>query len=128
MMRNPKALTAVLALVFLIGFSSPAKPAFEINAGLNDAWVTPGIPGQGFFIMVFPDLGLMFLAWFTYDTQRPDDSIVALLGEPGHRWLTALGAFDGDTAELNVELTRGGVFNSPSPDPAQEPDGTITIE
>ncbi|MDX1555108.1 MAG: hypothetical protein R3212_03685, partial [Xanthomonadales bacterium] len=64
---------------------------FQINAGLNDAWFNALTPGQGFFITVFPDIEMMFLAWFTYDTERPDPSVMADVGEPGHRWLTAFG-------------------------------------
>ena len=108
--------------------SRSAARVFQINAGLNDAWVDSDIPGQGFFITVLPDLGLMFLAWFTYETERPDDLISAILGEPGHRWLTALGPYDGDTATLNIEVTSGGVFNSSTPVPTQTMDGTITVE
>ena len=47
------------------------KIGFLINAGLNDAWYFPDTDGQGFFITVFPDLGAVSLAWFTYDTELP---------------------------------------------------------
>jgi hypothetical protein len=104
------------------------EPAFTINPGLNDAWFNPATSGQGFFITVFPDISQMFLAWFTYDTERPDGSVAASLGEPGHRWLTAFGLYDGDTAELEVEITSGGVFDSAVPVPMQTADGTITVE
>lgn len=99
-----------------------------INAGMNDAWFNAATAGQGFFFTVFPDLGAMFLAWFTYDTERPGEGIVATLGEPGHRWLTAFGDFAGDSAVLDAELTSGGVFNSAEPMVSQEAGyGTITI-
>ena len=68
---------------------------FEINAGLNDAWLNSATSGQGFLITVFPERKEMFLAWFTYDTERPPEDVTALLGEPGHRWLTAQGPYDG---------------------------------
>jgi hypothetical protein len=100
---------------------------FVINAGLNDAWFNASTPGQGFFVTVFPDSGQVFLAWFTYDTERPDESVTAILGEPGHRWLTAFGPFEGDTATLDIELTSGGIFDSAQPVPNQVPYGTITI-
>ncbi|MDX1555885.1 MAG: hypothetical protein R3212_07665 [Xanthomonadales bacterium] len=70
----------------------------------------------------------MFLAWFTYDTERPAQDVQANLGEPGHRWLTAFGAYEGDTAVLDVELTRGGVFDMTEPMPVQEADGQIVLE
>lgn len=102
-------------------------PVFPINAGLNDSWFNPATPGQGFFITVFPDIQMMFLAWFTYDTERPAPGVGAILGEPGHRWLTAFGPYSGDTAALEVELTQGGVFNSTQPAVVQSADGTIEV-
>lgn len=104
------------------------QAGFTINAGLNDAWFNPATAGQGFFLTVFEDIQMMFVAWFTYDTGRPDDGVMANLGEPGHRWLTAFGPYDGDTAELDVELTRGGVFDSPEPAVMQSADGAIVVE
>lgn len=102
--------------------------AFSINAGMNDAWYNPATPGQGFFFNVFPDLGLVFFAWFTYDTERPPMDATAVLGEPGHRWLTAIGPFAGDTVTLDVELTEGGVFDMTLPEPTQTPSyGSITV-
>lgn len=101
---------------------------FVINAGLNDSWFNSATPGQGFFITVFPDISSIFLAWFTYDTERPDPSVTANLGEPGHRWLTAFGEYAGDTAMLEVELTQGGVFDSSEPEVEQTSDGTIVLE
>jgi hypothetical protein len=53
---------------------------------------------------------------------------MAILGEPGHRWLTAQGGYAGDTVTLDVHLTAGGVFDAPMPvpDPA-ELVGSMTI-
>lgn len=105
----------------------PRGSDFNINAGLNDAWYNPITPGQGFFITVFPDIGKIFLAWFTYDTERPAPDVTAILGEPGHRWLTALGNYSGDTSLLEVELSFGGVFDSATPLVSQNPYGNITV-
>jgi plastocyanin len=105
------------------------EPAFQINTGLSDAWYFPETGGQGFFIIVWEDIQQVFLSWFTYDTERPPQDVAAILGEPGHRWLTAQGSYQGDTASLDVNLTAGGVFDAAQPpavtDPA--PVGTITI-
>jgi cyclophilin family peptidyl-prolyl cis-trans isomerase len=101
---------------------------FEINSGLNDAWSNAATRGQGFFVNVFPDIGKIFFAWFTYDTARPEEPAVAIVGEPGHRWLTAFGDYSGNSAELDVEITRGGVFDSALPAPSQGADGTIFLE
>ena len=72
----------------------------------------------------------MFLAWFTYDTERPPEGAGALLGEPGHRWLTAQGPYDGDTASLTIFVTKGGVFDAVEPATSTDPagDGTMTLE
>ena len=52
----------------------------------------------------------------------------ALLGDPGHRWLTAFGDFAGDTATLDVEITEGGIFNAVPPTTSQSVQGTIVLE
>jgi len=103
---------------------------FEINAGLNDAWYNPATTGRGFLIAVFPDIKQMFLAWFTFDVERPPEDVSALLGEPGHRWLTAQGPYDGNTANLTIFVTEGGVFNVAEPAASTDPDGdgAMTIE
>lgn len=101
-----------------------------INSGFNDAWYNPATSGQGFLMTVFPNLQQMFVAWFTYDTERPPDDAEATLGEPGHRWLTAQGPYNGNTATLSVYVTEGGVFDASDP-PANNDGvarGTMTIE
>jgi hypothetical protein len=131
MKRVQQILMLVLACITL-----PASVmAVEINAGMNDTWRNVDTRGQGFFITVFPDTSpsrpepLMFLAWFTYDVERPAPDVTAILAEPGHRWLTALGPYSGDTATLDIELTQGGIFDSGTPVPTQTPGyGTITVK
>lgn len=111
-----------------LSVESAALEPFFINAGLNDAWFNPATAGQGVFFTVFADIGALFLAWFTYDTERPDQAVGANIGEPGHRWVTAFGEYSGDSAELDVELTTGGVFDAESPQPNQQAGyGTVTV-
>ncbi len=100
--------------------------SFRINAGMSDAWYNPATAGQGFFIIVWEDIQTVFLAWFTYDVERPPADVTAVLGEPGHRWFTAQGPYEGDTATLDVFMSSGGVFNSAQP-PVNPPakDGTL---
>ena len=105
----------------------PVSNEFEINPGLNDAWYYPETDGQGFFITVFPDLETVSLAWFTYDTEQPAEGIVANLGDPGHRWLTAIGPYSGNEALLEISITSGGIFDSTEPVPESTPGGTIQI-
>jgi len=118
------------------GLSVPAYPLFcntsgmWINPGVSDAWFEKETAGQGFLIVVFPDQGIIFLAWFTYDTTRPPDDVKALLGEPGHRWVTAQGPYYGDTTILTAFLTEGGVFDMADPPAVTDVDnpiGTISI-
>ena len=105
-------------------------PSFAINPGLNDSWYNPLTDGQGFLVTVFPDIEQMFVAWFTYDLERPPEGTPSGIGEPGHRWLIAQGPYSGNTANLTIFLAEGGVFDSPTP-PAtidQAGDGTLTID
>ena len=48
----------------------------------------------------------------TFDLDRPDETAYGQLGDPGHRWLTAQGPYNDDTAELTLFLTAGGVFDA----------------
>ncbi len=123
----------ILCFLLLAMFSPHANAisetqadTFQINAGLNDAWFNPATNGQGFFITVFPDLGKVSLAWFTYDTVRPADGVEAFLGEPGHRWLTALGNFSGDRADMVIEFASGGLFDTTT-EISRHIDGTISL-
>ena len=112
-----------------------ASPPIQINAGMNDTWRNKDTHGQGFFISVFPDTSpdrpepVMFVGWFTYDLERPPADVTAVLGEPGHRWLTANGPYSGNIATLDIELTQGGIFDSGIPAPAQTPGyGSMTVQ
>lgn len=117
---------------FLKAFTLPELPEiqdpFLINPGITDAWYDPETAGQGFFIIVLEQTGIIFMAWFTYDTERSPEDVTAILGEPGHRWLTAQGPYQGDMAMLDVYNTVGGVFDMAEPVPQTgDPVGTITI-
>jgi hypothetical protein len=102
--------------------------SFLINPGLNGSWYYPETDGQGFFIDVFPDVGEMFVAWFTFDTEQPDESVDANLGHPGQRWLTAQGEYADNQAVLDIYMSGGGLFDMRPPIPEVEKDGTLTIE
>ncbi|MBT8049446.1 MAG: endonuclease I [Xanthomonadales bacterium] len=102
--------------------------SFVINSGLNDAWYDPETNGQGFFIIVWEDIQYMFIAWFTYDTERPPEDVKSLLGDPGHRWLTAQGPYAGNSVSFDINVTSGGIFDSalPAAGPA-EVKGTMQV-
>ena len=111
-------------------FDLSAVKSFEINPGLNDAWFYPATDGQGFFINVFPDIGIVSLAWFTYDTELPPEDAQANLGDAGHRWMTATGPITGDHVLMNIEMTSGGIFDTPTDIERTDPpgsDGTILL-
>ncbi len=105
-----------------------AECGLQINPGLNDAWYDPATPGQGFFVTVLPASGQLFLAHFTFATQRPAIANPATLGESGHRWLTAIGPINGNRASLTATLTRGGLFDDPAPVENITPYGSYEIE
>lgn len=111
----------------IVGDYDLPETDFEINVGLNDAWYYPPTSGQGFFITVYPDTKTLFLSWFTFDTEQPDESVTANIGSPNQRWLTAQGNYDGSQADLQVYVTGGGIFDSSNPAPVTEPDGSIVV-
>ena len=119
------ARTSGVAYVFVGPFTTDG---FTINAAMSDAWFFPDTSSQGFFIIVWEDSKLIFMSWFTYETERPPEDITAILGEPGHRWLTALGPYEGDTALLDVFSSSGMIFDSGEPPVTTEQLEGATIE
>ena len=132
-----------IGAILNIGDSNPANDSnvdataifvftqFMINSGLNDAWYNPATDGQGFFITVFPELGVVTLAWFTYDTELPPLDATANLGDPGHRWMTAVGVIDNDSVNMDIEFTSGGIFDAASDVARTDPpgsDGTLKLK
>jgi len=109
-------------------FSLNGSAGFVINAGVNDAWVSDEAPLQGWFITVFEQLGLVFLSWFTFDSESQAGAAPAVFGANDTRWVTASGSYSGDTASLVAELTSGGAFNQAVPLAVQDTAyGTISI-
>jgi hypothetical protein len=128
---------AILGFALLLASNHGWSDTFFINPGLNDAWVNTDAPFQGLFITVFPDefpddlpdLNLIFVAWFTFDSEQPPEDVTAVVGAPDQRWITALGEYHGNLAEFKAELTTGGKFNASDPFPTQDTEyGTIDIE
>jgi len=97
------------------------------NPGLNDSWFDPATSGQGFFLEVFPDIGSVFLTWFTFETDGTPVSGGANLGDAGHRWFTAQGEYDETGVTMNVTVTSGGVFGSEQP-VSRVTEGTMRLE
>jgi len=128
--RRKTGLGDLLSLVYVHDYDcEPPQTSIPINYGMTDAWFDLLTAGQGFLITVYPELKQLFVAWFTYDSERPAEDVNAILGEPGHRWLTAQGKYEGDTAELTIYLTEGGVFDAKAPPSSTNPagDGTMIV-
>jgi len=107
----------------VIRLGETQSAGFRINIGISGSWYNPDTSGQGFFIEVFPDIPLLFVGWFTYDTTQPGSGS-AVVGDPSHRWLTAQGGYEGATATLDVTLTTGGLFDNPSASASNSQPGT----
>jgi len=115
---------------FLFENPTGTQPGMQINAGLNDAWYNPLTDGQGFFVTVFPDVKLVFLAWFTFDTELPLMNATANLGYAGHRWLTAIGSYVDNQVVMNISITTDGIFDNGAAVQNTDPpgsDGTIIL-
>lgn len=110
-----------------ISVTEAAEPIFQINDAMSDNWFYPPTNGQGFFIVVWEDIKTIFLAWFTYEVERPPEDAMAVVGEPGHRWLMAQGPYEDDTAMLDVFLASGMVFDKEEP-PVNDPQKVGTME
>lgn len=101
-----------------------------LNAGMNGAWYNPATDGQGILVDIFTDVGIAFIAWFTFDLERPQGGTEALLGDPGHRWFTASGLYEPDAASVSLTLynSTGGVFDSARPPVDTAAYGTVLLE
>ena len=72
-------------------------------------------------------LSRFFVAWFTYDVERPDSSVPSYFGDAGHRWLTAEGIYHTYTATLQIYNTSGLIFLDNAVDPITDPYGEMEI-
>ena len=87
---------------------------FYVDPTMAGAWADLGTSAQGYFFDILGHTRQFFVGWFTFELQRPPGNVQALLGDPGHRWLTAFGDFAGNVADLDLEVSSGGVFNAAS--------------
>ena len=60
--------------------------------------------------------------------QPPRTHPEVMIGDPGHRWLTAIGPFQGNTGMLDINWSSGMIFDSESPPVTNAPDGELTVE
>lgn len=96
----------------------PDPPAFDIVAGLGGAWFEPATDGQGFFLEVNPVAGIIAGGWYTFASLAG--------GSDAQRWFTVLGSYTGDSAQLDVFLTRGGAFDA-GPAPRTDQVGSVVL-
>ena len=81
---------------------------FAVGDGLGGAWRDPATEGQGLFLESHTGLDVISGAWFTHSRLPPDAG-------SGLRWLSFAGRIEGAGGELQLVLTRGGVFDTPGP-------------
>jgi len=107
----------------------PEADTIEMNAGLNGAWFSADTSAQGFMIEVLPLRELVFFSWFTYDTEPADSSLTAVVGNPGHRWLSGQGPIQGTSVDIDLLNTSGGLFMSDQEAQITEPGtyGTVSL-
>jgi len=102
-------------------FDLTGGPTFTINQGVAGAWFNAATSGQGVLFDIEPNTEFIFGAIFTYDTAA-----AAKLGAPEHRWLTVQGNYSGNSAELPIFVTSGGLFDQ-STGTTTVPVGTATV-
>ena len=105
--------------------------SLNINSGLNGAWFNAQTSGQGMMLEVLPTLDKVFMAWFTHDTQTPDEGVANTIGSTNQRWLSGLGSIDHENNSVTFDLTNtsGGLFDNPQDVTNSAPNsyGSMTI-
>ena len=89
---------------------------FTINEGVQGSWLNNATGGQGVFFDVMPSANNLFaMAWFTWTTAGGQQD-----------WLTAVGSYSSETAQMQVFRSRGGRFNAADA-VTNSPVGTATV-
>lgn len=96
------------------------------DTSFNDVWYYPETAGQGIFITALPDANLAILSYFTWDTDEAANLGEAHLGDPGQRWMLAIGPIDGNSSTMDITTVSGGLFDDPK-DVVETNDGTIVL-
>ena len=96
-----------------------APPADELvwTPYMSGSWYDESSDGSGAYLDVLPDINAVSMAWFTWDNVAPPPDPNPDVADPGTRWLTALGFFDGSNpvVEMTVYGSTGGIFNTGAP-------------
>lgn len=108
-----------------------APPADELvwTPYLSGSWYDKSTDGQGVYLDVLPETGVVSMAWFTWDSVAPAPEPNPDVANAGTRWLTALGFIDGTNPviEMNVYGSSGGIFNQ-GETVTTAPVGTMTLD
>lgn len=80
-----------------------AVASFVINEGVAGSWYDPATTGQGVLLEASGELGVLALAWFTFDAEGN-----------ARDWFTAAGPISGDSALLSIQRSSNGRFNDPA--------------
>jgi hypothetical protein len=123
---QPAAQSTIAGDEFMFVLAPPAP--VRINPAMTGLWADSNTPGQGIYLDVFNSIDSVFMAWFTYDLQLPGAGARAVLGDPGHRWLTGLGSISGNSSDIQAVGTSGGQFNAPSPALSRVASGTVQLQ
>lgn len=117
-------LAAVCVLLCLYASSAPARSGIELHIGLplKGAWVSEGVPGQGFLVEVIVNPQVLFIAWFTF--PRPSEGLP--LDALPQRWYTIEGAGSAGVVQATIYQTGGGSFLGPDA-VEQQPVGTASV-
>jgi hypothetical protein len=111
-----------------------------LNGYFSGAWFNLVTDGQGILMEVFPQLRLVFLAWFTFEQQdaatlerAADPGKTLALGGSSQRWFSAIGSYvqGASTVELTFQNTTGGAFNVKLPGQDQDQQygsGTVHVD
>lgn len=107
---------------------APQEDDFVINFGLSGGWFNADTAGQGLLLEVLPESEQVFVTWFTYESEGA--VAAGKVGATEHRWLSGLGAIDGNRVEVDLRVTSGGFFDDPTPVERTESGtyGTLTLE
>ena len=108
-----------------------APPAVELvwTPYMSGSWFDPVTNGAGAYLDVLPETKAVSMAWFTWDNIAPPPDPNPDVADPGTRWLTALGFFDGTdpVIEMTIYGSTGGIFNQGTP-VSTDPVGTLTLD
>ena len=100
---------------------APPAAANRFQYGMTGTWYNPVTDGQGMLLEYYPQEQLLLAGWYTYDFTDTSPQ-----GAQPPLWMTALGPVNGNSATLQVTLTRGGGFVAPTPVTSTNI-GTLTI-